>query len=66
MFERTSVTNNYSTEFDGKSILAIVALRPKMSYAEVLTIIKAEGGYVDENGIVRKGTARDKDWVVNG
>jgi hypothetical protein len=55
-------THNWSIEFDSKNILALCAVRPKMSYAELLIVIRAEGGYVDSNGIVHKGTATDKLW----
>ena len=55
-------TRNWSIEFDGKNVMALVMLKPKMTYAEILTVIQAEGGYVDSNGIVHKGTATDKLW----
>lgn len=55
-------THNWSIEFDGKNVMGLVALKPKMTYAELLTVIRAEGGYVDSNGIVHKGTATDKLW----
>ena len=55
-------THNWSIEFDGKNVMALVVLKPKMSYAEILTVIRAEGGYVDSNGVVHKGTATDKLW----
>ena len=55
-------THNWSIEFDNKNILALCVVRPKMSYAELLMVIRAEGGYVDSNGIVHKGTAQDKLW----
>lgn len=55
-------TCNWSVEFDGKNIMGLVALKPKMTYAEILIVIQAEGGYVDSDGIVHKGTARDKLW----
>ena len=55
-------THNWSIEFDGKSVMALVVLKPKMTYAEILIVIQAEGGYVDSNGIVHKGRAADKLW----
>lgn len=55
-------TCNWSVEFDGKNIMGLVALKPKMTYAEILIVIRAEGGYVDSDGIVHKGTATDKLW----
>lgn len=55
-------THNWSIEFDGKNVMALVMLKPKMTYAEILIVIQSEGGYVDSNGIVHKGTATDKLW----
>lgn len=55
-------TCNWSVEFDGKNVMGLVALKPKMTYAEILIVIRAEGGYVDSNGTVHRGTARDKLW----
>lgn len=55
-------THNWSIEFDGKNILALVMLKPKMTYAEILIVIQSEGGYVDSTGIVHKGKATDKLW----
>ena len=55
-------THNWSIEFDGKNVMALVMLKPKMTYAEILTVIQAEGGYVDSDGIVHKGKATDKLW----
>lgn len=65
MFERTSITNNWSIEFDGKSILELYAAKPKMSYAEIREVILNEGGTINADGIIHKGTARNKNWVVN-
>ena len=55
-------THNWSIEFDGKNVMALVMLKPKMTYAEILIVIQSEGGYVDSNGIVHKGAAQDKLW----
>lgn len=55
-------THNWSIEFDGKNVMALVAVKPKMTYSEILNVIQNEGGYVDSNGIVHKGTAQDKLW----
>ena len=41
-------------EFDGKSILALVALKPKMTFAEIKNVIENEGGSVDSIGIVHR------------
>lgn len=55
-------THNWSIEFDGKNVMALVMLKPKMTYAEILIVIQSEGGYVDSNGIVHKGIATDRLW----
>lgn len=39
-------------EFDGKSIIPLVASRPKMTMTEIINVIVNEGGSVDENLIV--------------
>lgn len=46
--------NRWSVEFDGKSILALVILKPKMTYAEIKNIIINEGGSVDAQGIIHR------------
>ena len=51
-------------EWDDKPILLLVMQKPKMSYKEVLDVITAEGGYVDSEGIIHKGTAENKVYVV--
>lgn len=58
--KRTLTTINWSVEWDGKPALLLVAEKPKMSYKEILQVIQNEGGYVDPNGIIRKGTAVNK------
>lgn len=55
-----SFTCAWSIKFDGKSVVELLAEKPKMSYAEVLQVIQNEGGYVDSKGIVHKGTAKNK------
>lgn len=42
----------WSKEFDGKSALAIMALKPKMTFAEIKNIIENEGGSIDSQMIV--------------
>lgn len=58
--EKVTVTNNWSVEFDGKNILALLIVKPKMTYQEVLDVIINEGGYVDSEGIIYKGNAENK------
>jgi hypothetical protein len=41
-------------EMDGKSILALCALKPKMTFAEIKNVIENEGGSVDSMGIIHR------------
>ena len=59
------VTRNWSVEWDNKPVLLLVMNKPKMTYAEILDVIKAEGGYVDSNGIIHKGTAENKVYTLD-
>lgn len=62
--EKISTTTNWSVEWDNKPVLLLVMQKPKMTYGEILDVIKAEGGYVDSEGIVHKGTAENKVYIV--
>lgn len=44
----------WSVEFDGKSLVALMQYKHKMTYADILNVIKNEGGSVDENGIIHR------------
>ena len=44
----------WSVEFDGKSILVLLYIKPKMSFEDIKCIIVNEGGSVDSNGIIHK------------
>lgn len=46
--------DRWSIEFDGKSILALCILKPKMTYAEIKNVILNEGGSIDAAGIVHR------------
>ena len=59
------VTVSWSVELDGKSILSLLALKPKMSYREVLEVIHAEGGYVDGDAIIHRGTAKEVSYTID-
>ena len=61
----SGVTHNWSVEYDNEPILLLVMNKPKMSYMEVLEVIQNEGGYVDEKGIVHKGTAENKVYTLD-
>lgn len=62
--EKVATTLNWSVEYDDKPVLLLVMQKPKMSYKEILDVIAAEGGYVDSEGIIHKGTAENKVYVV--
>lgn len=62
---KVSCTNNWSIEWDNKPVLLLVMQKPKMSYGEIIDVIKAEGGYVDSEGIVHKGTAENKVYTLD-
>ena len=59
------VTVSWSVELDGKSILSLLALKPKMSYREVLEVIHAEGGYIDSDAVIHKGTAKEVSYIID-
>lgn len=44
----------WSIEFDGKSIIPLMMVKDKMTYAEIVNVIVNEGGSVDENGIIHR------------
>lgn len=63
--EKVSTTLNWAIEWDEQPILILVMQKPKMSYAEILQVINAEGGYVDSEGIIHKGTAENKVYTLD-
>ena len=63
--EKISTTTNWSIEWDNKPVLLLVMQKPKMTYGEIIDVIKAEGGYVDSEGIVHKGTAENKVYTLD-
>lgn len=62
--DKITSTLDWSVEWDNRPILILVMQKPKMSYKEILDVIMAEGGYVDSEGIIHKGTAENKVYVV--
>lgn len=54
----TSHHSDYQTkwcrEFDGKSILALCQVKPKMTFGEIKNVIENEGGSVDSMGIIHR------------
>lgn len=63
--EKISTTTNWSVEWDNKPVLLLVMQKPKMTYGEIIDVIKAEGGYVDSDGIIHKGTAKNKVYTLD-
>ena len=63
--EKISTTTNWSVEWDNKPVLLLVMQKPKMTYGEIIDVIKAEGGYVDSEGIIHKGTAENKVYTLD-
>lgn len=61
----TNVTSNWVTRYDDHHILELVMIHAKMSYKEIMNVIWNEGGYVDSNGIIHKGTAEDKVYTLD-
>ena len=62
--DKMASTLNWSIEWADKPIILLVMQKSKMSYKEILDVITAEGGYVDSEGIIHKGTAENKVYVV--
>ena len=63
--EKISTTTNWSVEWDNKPVLLLVMQKPKMTYGEIIDVITAEGGYVDSEGIIHKGTAENKVYTLD-
>lgn len=61
----SGITHNWSVEYDNVPVLLLAMNKPKMTYGEIIDVIKAEGGYVDEKGIVHKGTAENKVYTLD-
>ena len=58
--DRMMSTNNWSIQYDGQLLFLVMANYPKMSMAEFTNVIENEGGYVDEQGFIRRGKAENK------
>ena len=54
------VTNNWSVEYDGHSILEFMIVKSNCSYEHAKMVIEGEGGSIDNDGIIHKGTAENK------
>lgn len=47
----------WSVDYDGKSVFDLMERWDKMPYAHVKMVIENEGGFIDDKGIIHKGTA---------
>lgn len=61
----TDVTHNWSIQYAGHSIIELCSNKPKMTLREIKVVISNEGGYVDSDGIIHKGTAEDKVYTLD-
>ena len=50
----------WSIEFDGKSVFDLMEQWEKMPFSHVKMVITNEGGFIDDKGIVHKGSATTK------
>ena len=50
----------WSVDYDGKSVFDLMEAWDKMPYAHVKMVIANEGGFIDNKGIIHKGTATTK------
>lgn len=46
----------WSIEYDGKSVFDLMEEKQKMPYAHIKMVIANEGGYIDEDGVIHRGT----------
>ena len=59
------LTNNWSIQYDGRSILEFMRARSNCSYEHAKMVIEGEGGYIDSDGIIHKGTAENKIGYID-
>lgn len=52
-------TVSWSVEYDGRSVLELLAEKPKMSYKEIIQVVHNEGGFIDDKAIIHKGSANE-------
>lgn len=54
----------WSVDFDGKSVFDIMEQWDKMPYAHIKMVITNEGGFIDNKGIIHRGTATKQVGVI--
>ena len=50
----TVIEGRWSVLYDGKSIMELLKLKPKMTFAEIKNVILNEKGTIDACGIIHK------------
>ena len=63
--EKITMSVNWSVDWEGKSVLELLSEKPKMSYTDVMMVIRNEGGYINENAVICKGTAKNKIVTID-
>lgn len=61
----TVVTNNWAIQYDGCSIIELMLEKMKCTFEHAKMVIEGEGGYIDDNGIIHKGTAENKIGYID-
>lgn len=59
------VTNNWSVEYDRRSVLDLLNDKPNATYAHIKMVIANEGGFIDDKDIIHAGTAVNKVAVID-
>lgn len=58
-------TNNWSVQYDGKSILELLKEKSTCTYAHASLVIRNEGGNIDACGVIHKGMAVNKIATID-
>lgn len=58
--EKITMSVNWSVDWEGKSVLELLAEKPKMSYTDVMMVIRNEGGYINENALYVRAQQRTR------
>lgn len=57
--DRTPIVGIFwSIEYDGRSVFDLMEEKQKMPYAHIKMVIANEGGFIDDKGIIHKGTCK--------
>lgn len=62
--QKVATTVNWSVEYDEHHVAELLLTKTEMTFAETKNVILNEGGFVDDNGIIHKGTATNKIYTV--